>query len=212
MPGNALYWRGWSESQLASFQGDQGNSNHCAKYAAASALNLLYGKRDDGRELISWVQARPLKGTGRYTIFGNDNGSLVFQAANLLRQLARMRGISPRVEVRISGLSDLLDLLKEENSLALISLTYWQGKEPLIARGKNTASSLGPARWVGGHIMIPAAYDPGHINQAGMGTPWGFLSSWGAMDQLYWMTEWEFQRTWGSFSVFNSVVIDKSED
>ena len=212
MPGNALYWRGWSESQLASFQGDQGDSNHCAKYAAASALDLLYSKRDDGRDLVSWVQNRPLRGTGRFTIFGNDNGSLVFQTANLVRQLARMRGITPQVNCRVNSLPDLLDLFNDEDSLALVSLTYRQGKEPLIARGQNTASSLGPARWVGGHIMIPAAFDPGHVNQAGMGTPWGFLSSWGSKNQLYWMTEWDFQRSWGSFSLYNTVIVGKSED
>jgi hypothetical protein len=209
MPGNALYWRDWSESRLASFQGDQGGSNHCAKYAAATALNLLYGTNLDGGDLVSWVQSRPLMGTGRYTIFANDNGSLVFQNANLLRQLARMNGISPRVSCRIARPSDLHSLFLEKNTLALVSLTYWQGKEPLIARGENTKSSLSPARWLGGHIMIPAAYDPSHYSQSGNSTPWGFLSSWGSKEQLYWMAEVDFQRTWGQLSIFNTVTVSK---
>jgi hypothetical protein len=212
MPGNALYWRDWSEAQLAAYQGDQGGSNHCAKFAAASALNLLYEKQVAGEDLVSWVEARPLKGTGRYTIYGNNNGSLVFQTANLLRQLASMLGISPRIQCQISDTSDLLTFLTQEHTLALVSLTYFQGNEPLIARGHNITSSLGPARFLGGHIMIPAAFDPAHVNQVGTGTPWGFLSSWGSNDQLYWMTESDFQRTWGSFSIYNTVIVDKKED
>ncbi len=212
MPGNALYWRDWSEARLAAYQGDQGSSNHCAKFAAASALKLLYEIQVAGEDLVAWVQDRPLKGTGRFTIFGNNNGSLVFQTANLLRQLARMLGIIPRIQCRISDTSDLLALLTEANTLALISLTYFQGNEPLIAKGQNITSSLGPARFLGGHIMIPAAFDPGHVNQFGIGTPWGFLSSWGSNDQLYWMTESDFQRTWGLLSIYNSVIIHRSDN
>ena len=212
MPGTALYWRDWSESQLASYQGDQGSSNHCAKFAAASALNLLYGTELNGGVLVSWIQDRPLKGIGRYTIIGNNNGSLVFQTANLLRQLARMGGVSPRVKCRRINLPGLLSILQKENTLVLVSLTYWQGKEPLIAKGQNTVSSLAQARWVGGHIMIPVAYDPGHINQAGYGTPWGFISSWGFGNQLYWMAENDFKKTWGQLSIFNAITVGRAED
>lgn len=212
MSGTARYWRDWSESQLASYQGDQGSSNHCAKYAAASALNLLYGTNADGGELVSLIEDRLLKGTGRYTILGNDNGSLVYQAANLLRQLARIQGVYPRVRCRRIDRIGLFSLLKEDKTLALVSLTYWQGKEPLISKGKNTTSSLASARWVGGHVMIPAAYDPDHINQAGYSTPWGFLSSWGSEDELYWITENDFERTWGQLSIYNTVTVNRPED
>ncbi|MEJ2448935.1 MAG: hypothetical protein P8Y37_13490 [Anaerolineales bacterium] len=196
MSGTARYWRDWSESQLASYQGDQGSSNHCAKYAAASALNLLYETSADGGELVSVIGDRLLKGTGRYTILGNDNGSLVFQAANLLRMLARLNGVNPRIRCRRIDRNGLFSSLKEDKTLALVSLTYWQGS----------------ARWVGGHVMIPAAYDPDHINQTGFSTPWGFLSSWGSEDELYWMTENDFQRTWGQLSIYNTVTVNRPED
>jgi hypothetical protein len=212
MSGTAQYWRDWSESQLASYQGDQGSSNHCAKYAAASLLNLLYGTNADGGELVSLIEGRLLKGTGRYTILGNDNGSLVFQAANLLRRLAKMQGIYPQVRCQRINRIGLFSLLKDDKTLALVSLTYWQGKEPLISKGKYTSSSLASAHRVGGHIMIPAAYDPDHFNQAGFSTPWGFLSSWGSNDQLYWMTENDFLRTWGQLSIFNTVTVNRPED
>ncbi len=206
-----VYWRDWSESQLAAYQGDQGSSNHCAKFAAASALNLLYGREINGNELVSWVGSRPLKGTGVYTILGNHNGSLVYQTANLLRALARLEGISLQIKCGIGDKTTLLMLLDQSASLALVSLTYFRGKEPLIARGEKTTSALGSTRWVGGHIMILAAYDPDHHNRAGISTPWGFLSSWGADDQLYWMTENDFLHSWGRLSIFNMVSVSRSD-
>ena len=205
-----VYWRGWSESRLASFQGDQGSSNHCAKFASSSCLNLLYGLNLEGGRLASWVEGRSLRGTGRFTIWGNHNGSLVYQTANLVRALARTAGLSPRVESSRMDAKTLVSQLRDRRSLALVSLTYLEGKEPLIARGGSTVSSLGPARLVGGHIMIPAAFDPGHRDQGGRSTPWGFLSSWGAGDQLYWMCAGEFRRTWGRLSLFNTVTVSIS--
>ena len=210
MISGAVYWRGWPEQRLASFQGDQGSSNHCAKYAAASCLNLLYGLEIPGERLVSRVDERPLKGTGRYTIWGNHNGSLVFQTANLVRTLARMVRLSPRVEISRINHRTLVSLLRDSRGLALVSLTYLQGGEPVIARGGSTSSSLAPARVVGGHIMIPAAFDPGHRDQGGRSTPWGFLSSWGAGDQLYWMSAGEFSRTWGRLSLFNTITVSIS--
>jgi hypothetical protein len=205
------YWRGWSEDQLAAYQRDQGASNHCAKYAAASGLNMLFGIVLSGEDLVDWVESRLLKGTGRYTILGNHNGSLVAQTANLVRELGQQAGLPIRVNYRMWQKSDLLQALQNDSLLTLVTLTYFKGKEPVIARGKNTANSLGPAGLLGGHILIPAAYDSSHKNKAGQSTPWGFLSSWGSADQLYWMTEGEFIRSWGRLSLFNTVVITRTD-
>jgi hypothetical protein len=207
MTENTYYWRGWSEDQLAAYQGDQGASNHCAKYAAASVLNMLFGIVLTGDDLVDWVEARPLKGTGVYTIFGNNNGSLVYQTANLVRELGRQAGLPIQVKNRIYQAPDLLETLQQNNVLSLITLTYFTDQEPIIARGEKTTSSLKSVEWIGGHIMIPAAYDPDHCNTAGQITPWGFLSSWGARDQLYWMTDGEFNHSWGKLSLFNTVTI-----
>jgi hypothetical protein len=206
-----LYWRGWSEDQLAAYQGNQGTSNHCAKYAAASGLNMLFGIVLTGDDLVDWVAARPFKGTGAYTIFGNNHGSLVYQTTNLVRALGRQAGLPIDVKNRRWEISDLLDTLQNGNALSLITLTYFKDQEPVIAKGENANSSLGPTDWAGGHILIPAAYDPDHTNTAGQGTPWGFLSSWGAVDQLYWMTDKAFQSSWGRFSLYNSVSIHRTD-
>lgn len=206
-----LYWRGWSEQQLAAYQQDQGTSNHCAKYAAASALNMLFGIVLTGSDLVEWVESRPMKGTGRYTILGNHYGSLVYQTANLVRELGRQAGLPIAVKSQARRVSDLLEALTEQNSLTLVTLTYFKGKEPVISRGENTISSLAPAGWVGGHILIPAAYDPEHHDQAGRGTPWGFLSSWGSKHLIYWMTDAEFASSWGRLSVFNTVTISRTD-
>lgn len=211
MPDTSSYWRGWSEEQLAAFQQNQGSSNHCAKYAAASGLNMLFGVVLEGGDLVGWVESRPLRGTGRYTIFGSNNGSLVFQTANLVRALGRQAGLPIRVECRSSRLPDLLESLRDPNLVTLVSLTYWRGREPVIARGENTASSLAPAGWIGGHILIPAAHDPGHRNRDGERTPWGFVSSWGAVGQLYWMKEGAFLRSWGRLSLLNTVAITRAD-
>ncbi len=203
------YWRGWPEGQLADFQQDQGKSNHCAKYAAASALNLLYGTGIDGAELVSWLDSKIMKGTGAYAILGNQNGSLVYQTANLVRLAARQRGLNPTVRSGFGTPEDLRQRLEDGNSLTLVSVTYFQGREPVIARGNNTATSLGATRLLGGHLMILAAYDPGHENEAGLKTPWGFLSSWPGNGFLFWMTEADFQRTWGLLSYFNIVTVQR---
>ena len=206
-----LYWRDWSEGQLAAYQGNQGSSNHCAKFAAASSLNMLFGVVLTGDDLVEWVENRPLKGTGRYTILGNHNGSLVFQTANLVRELGQQAGLPIRVQSRNWQVSDLLEALENDSLLALVTLTYFKGSEPVIARAENTTNSLAPADWIGGHILIPAAYDSSHHNKDGQSTPWGFLSSWGSVEQLYWMTEEEFDRSWGYLSLFNSVVITRTD-
>lgn len=205
-----MYWRDWSEEQLAIYQQDQGSSNHCAKYAAASGLNLLFGVVLTGDDLVDWVESRLLKGTGRHTIFGNHNGSLVFQTANLVRELGRQAGLPIQVKSQRWHTPDLLDTLRDNNVITLVTLTYLKGNEPVIARGENTSNSLASPGWIGGHIMIPAAYDSGHCNNAGHNTPWGFLSSWGTVDQLYWMTEEEFLSTWGRLSLFNTVTITRT--
>lgn len=207
---NSICWRGWSEEQLAAYQSDQGPTNHCAKHAAASVLNMLFGLVLSADDLIHWVGSRPFKGTGRYTILGNHNGSLVYQTANLVRELGRQVGLPITVKSRNLRKSALLEILQSQDKLALVTLTYLKGKEPLIARGTNTSSSLAPVSWAGGHILIPAAYDPGHIDQKGLRTPWGFLSSWGAKDQIYWMTEDDFLRCWGKLSIYNTVLITRT--
>jgi len=104
-----IYWRGWTEKQLAFYQQNQGSTNHCGKYAAASALNLLYGTSLTGDSLVDWVNGRYLKGTPLYTIFGNNNGSFIFQAANLkggqfkpLRKIFNMEILFPLFQSLIS--------------------------------------------------------------------------------------------------------------
>lgn len=206
MPNITMYWRGWNESNLAAFQQDQGNSNHCAKFASASAVNLLTGSAIDGNSLVAWLENRLLQGSARYTIFGNDNGSLVFQTANQLRRTGSFAGIDLDIRIKRGKVPDLLDELKDGESVCLVTLTYFQGEEPLIAKGQNTANALAPARWIGGHIMILAAYDAKHQNRVGLPTPWGFLSSWGCTDELYWMADMDFQRTWGRLSFFNMIT------
>ena len=202
-----IYWRDWEERKLAAYQQNQGSSNHCAKFASASAVNLLLGSSFDGSSLVSWLDNRLLRGSVRYTILGNHNGSLVFQTANLVRRLGLLNGIDLEVRIKRGKLPDLLDVLQDGATISLISVTYFKGEEPLISRGQNTAGVLAPARWVGGHIMILGAYDPGHQNLAGVCTPWGFLSSWASKDQLYWMSDEDFQRTWGRLSIFNMATV-----
>ena len=202
-----VYWRGWTENQLAAYQQDQGSTNHCAKFAAASALNLLYGASLEGNSLVEWLSGRLFRGTLRYTIFGNNNGSFVFQTANLVRRLGQQNGLFPIVRSNIGMAETLKDIIKDGSSLAIVSVTYLQNQEPVIAYGKRTTTSLENTRWAGGHVMILGAYDSGHRNDMGILTPWGFLSSWPGRDHLYWMTDEDFQGSWGRLSLYNMVAI-----
>jgi len=202
-----IYWRGWEEGDLAAYQQDQGSTNHCAKYAVATAANLLLGTPFDGSSLVSWLDNRFLRGSGRYTIFGNNNGSFVFQTANLVKSLGLLYGVALEVRTKRGKVPDLLNALKDGGATCLVSVTYFKGAEPLISRGHNTINALAATRWVGGHIMILAAYDSEHHNLAGVCTPWGFLSSWASKDQMYWMSDEGFRHTWGRLSFFNMVTI-----
>jgi hypothetical protein len=204
-----IYWRGWAERLLASYQQDQGNTNHCAKYAAASALNMLYGTSLSGQVLVDWLNDRFLKGTLRYTIWGNNHGSLVFQTANLIRTFGHQNHLLPKVQSRIITREKIKERLQDNNTLVLVTLTYFKGREPIIAQGSKTSSALGNTTWVGGHVMILGAYDPGHLNDAGLPTPWGFLSSWPGKEYLHWMTEEDFKHSWGRLSLFNAVTITR---
>jgi len=207
MAGNSLYWRGWTESRLAHYQQDQGSSNHCAKYAAASALNLLYGTALSGESLVNWLDTRFLKGTGAYSILGNNNGSLVFQTANLIRKLAFQNDLLVAVRCGFGIQTDVRERLRNNNLLTIVTVTYFQGAEPIIAGGTKTTSSLGPSPLIGGHVMILGAYDPVHQNSSGESTPWGFLSSWPNQENIFWMTDRDFHRTWGKLSFFNMVTV-----
>jgi len=207
MADHAIYWRGWEEGALAAYQQDQGSTNHCAKYAAATAANLLLGTSFDGSSLVSWLDDRLFKGSVRYTIFGNHNGSLVFQTANLVNRLGLLNEITFKVSIKRGKVLDLIDTLQDGATVSLVSVTYFKGEEPLISRGQNTGGVLASARWVGGHIMLLGAYDSGHHNLAGTCTPWGFQSSWVSKDQLYWMSDDDFCRTWGRLSFFNMVTV-----
>ena len=207
MSEHGIYWRGWEEGDLAAYQQDQGSTNHCAKYAAATAANLLLGTSFDGSSLVSWLDNRLLKGSVRYTIFGNHNGSLIFQTANLVKRMGLLNGITFEIGIKRGKVPDLINSLKDGGAVNLVSVTYFKGEEPLISRGHNNASSLAAARWVGGHIMLLSAYDTRHHNLAGISTPWGFQSSWASKDQLYWMSDEDFRRTWGRLSIFNMVTV-----
>jgi len=207
MSEHVIYWRGWEEGDLAAYQQDQGNTNHCAKYAAATAANLLLGTSFDGSSLVSWVDNRLLKGSVRYTILGNHNGSLIFQTANLVKRMGLLNGITFQIRLKRGKVPDLINSLKDGGAVNLVSVTYFKGEEPLISRGHNNTSALAAARWVGGHIMLLGAFDTGHHNLAGICTPWGFQSSWASKDQLYWMSDEDFRRTWGRLSIFNMVTV-----
>jgi hypothetical protein len=202
-----IYWRGLEEGDLAAYQQDQGSSNHCAKYASATAANLLLGSSISGDSLVFWLDNQFLKGSFRYTILGNHNGSLIFQTANLVKRLGSLNGIDFKVRIKRGKRHDLFNTLKDGGAVCLVSVTYFKGEEPLISRGQNVASALSAARWVGGHIMILSVYDPEHHNLEGGSTPWGFLSSWASKDQIYWMSDKDFLRTWGRLSFFNMVTV-----
>jgi hypothetical protein len=206
-----IYWRDWPETTLADYQQDQGKTNHCAKYAAASVLNLLYGSSLTGDSLVNWVNSRKLKGTGIYTIWGNNHGSLVFQTANLIRKLGRLNSLHPKIRCGFGTLGDLKSRLHEINTLCLVSITYFQGHEPVVSEGTNTQSSLGSSPVLGGHLMILAAYDIRHKNSADEITPWGFLSSWPSKKNLYWMSEADFKSSWGKLSYFNIITVQKTD-
>ena len=207
MNNRAFYWRGWGESQLAEYQQNQGQTNHCAKYAAATALNLLYGTSIQGGDIVDWLDIRFLAGTPRYTVLGNTFGSLVVQTAEIVRAAARQHNLTPDVSISRGNNSDLISSLQDPNQLEIISITYLKQDLPRVSYGTGISSSLSGPGFFGGHLMLLGAYDPGHLDQNGTPTPWGFLSSWARHEFLYWMTGEDFLRSWGRYSPFRRVTV-----
>ncbi len=208
--GRPRYWRGWPEELLASYQQNQGQTNHCAKYAAAAALNLLYGREITGGELVSWLEKKFLAGTPRYTLFGETFGSLMVQTAAIVHDAARLYGLSPSIRTSRGKAADLMASLEDGNKLELISITYLKRSLPRVSYGASAGNALGGPAFFGGHIMVLGACDPFHLDEEGQAAPWGFLSSWARHDHLYWMTDEDFLSSWGRFSPFRRVTVTRT--
>ncbi len=203
----AFYWRGWDENQLADYQQNQGQTNHCAKYAAAAALNLLYGTSIQGGEIVAWLENRFLDGTPRFTILGNTFGSLVVQTSEIVRAAAALFNLSPKVSISRGSRDDLLTTLEYNDQVDIISITYLKHNVPRISYGTSLRRIIKKPKVFGGHMMVLGAYDPTHLDEMGQPTPWGFISSWSGDEYLYWMPEEDFLRSWGRYSPFRRVTV-----
>lgn len=203
----AFYWRGWDENQLADYQQNQGQTNHCAKYAAAAALNMLYGTSIQGGEIVAWLETRFLDGTPRYTVFGNTFGSLVVQTAEIVRAAAALFNLSPQVSISRGSREDLLTTLDHRNQVEIISITYLNHNVPRISYGTRLKRTIKKPNIFGGHIMVLGAYDPTHLDEMDQPIPWGFISSWSGHEYLYWMPEQDFLHSWGRYSPFRRVTV-----
>jgi len=207
MNDQAIYCQGWSENQLAGYQQNQGQTNHCAKYAAATALNLLYGTSIQGREIVAWLETRFLDGTPRYTVLGNTFGSLVVQTAEIVRAAAARFNLSPEVTISRGGRDDLLETLEYKDQVDIISITYLKHNVPRISYSTKLKRIIKKPKVFGGHIMVLGAFDSGHLDEMDQPTPWGFLSSWSGNEYLYWMPEEDFLHSWGRYSPFRRVTL-----
>lgn len=207
MSTQALYWRSWDENQLAGFQQNQGQTNHCAKYAAAAALNILFDISIQGEDIVDWLETHFLDGTPRYTILGNTFGSLVVQTAEIVRAAASMYNLSPEVSISRGSRDDLLTTLEYDDRVDIISITYLKHNVPRISYGTSLRQIIKKPKVFGGHMMVLGAYDPTHLDEMDQPTPWGFISSWSGAEYLYWMPEEDFLRSWGRYSPFRRVTV-----
>jgi hypothetical protein len=213
----AIYEKGRAEARLAKIQRKQ-IGNRCGQYSAVSAMSLLLEEDIDPGSLKSIVDAHPWK----YSIFGKKEDATVKQIESLINEFATREKLKIKAVLcrkKTISLDDLKAIISDPDRAAIISVTWpkSRGAQPGIYYGDSGRSSqykMDKNFLMGGHFMVAAAFDPNHKSN-GNPTPWGFINSNNDgkkrdTENISWMTESDFIRTWGAFSRYSTIVISKS--
>lgn len=195
-----VYWRGHTEAHLASYQQLQ-LGNNCAQNAIATALNLLFNLNINGNHLAKLIDQTPLVDLLRYRLWPNGPTTPLNQC-HLLEDIARYQGLRLSARLERGSLQSLSAHISNPNSVSLITIGWLPRRAPVITRG-NQSINFNANTGFGFHVMLAAAYDPTHINQAGTTCPWGFINSWlDGGEELFWMSTAHLKSSWGFFTPF----------
>ncbi len=193
------------EARLAKYQQNQGPTNNCAAYALASAFNILYGGQVQGRDVAEYANLSWVRYPFRYRTFP---GLAITpqQQANLANDIAEKAGLSLSAVSSKGTTDDLIRLLDQRGTVVLVTIGWSDdAPRPILATDDETGNyrqlpdgGVWGRLGLNGHTLLIAAYDPGHLDPDGHVAPWGFINSWIERgDKIYWMTEHDFNLTWG---------------
>lgn len=132
------------------------------------------------------------------------------QQAALAEALAAQNGVAVAAQSMRGTPADLIRFLAEPDTEVLVTIGWSKESVPEILYPEGKFKPLGdPGQFkilgfafdvFAAHVMMLGAYDPDHkVMRDGreITVPWGFVNSWkSAGDQLFWMTEDDFQRAW----------------
>jgi hypothetical protein len=185
-------WAGMSESQLASYQTTQ-VGNNCAPNAIAAAFNLLGEPLNiDGNKLGDKISSMGIK----YRLLP-DSATMPFNQVNVINDISKITGqkditLSAK-KLNIQHLSDANAYLSDDDSIILYTVYWTSLNSPKIISGSGL-NNLSDKKLIDGHTMVYIAYDPTHVSNGGVGTPYGFLNWWDdttliPAKKLTWMSE-----------------------
>lgn len=209
-----VYAGGLTEADLAALQQAQ-EGNNCAKYAIASALNMLGFGYFSGKSIKDWAIPNPFLSVP--IISATTPG----QQINILNELAKYNDLPITAEALKVTPSDLKVWLHDPNEVVIVTIGWDDNDIPIITRDSSDASGNPdrPAEGIGwgAHSVVLASYDPTHVDAAGNPAPWGFVNSWtNGGNEIYWMTDADFTQALEYDIPFgvgsnNAVVITKTD-
>jgi hypothetical protein len=183
-----------SEVNLAAYQRKQ-IGNTCSFHAITAGIKLLLNFDIDPIALSQEINR--LWWQGRFMRIAPNWAVTPHMQVRIIRYLARTRQLPIRAKF-IHGTPEILhQILSDSQKLFVPIVTIvWCGRRPDIYYGNAHRNSM-RTNIIGGHSMIPAAYDPEHISQGGSITQWGFINSWkDQANHLFWMRENDFYAAW----------------
>lgn len=204
-----IYEEGYSIADLAGFQEDQGSTNNCGEYAAAAALDMLFGGNQfTGTDLTTFADAS----TNLLPWFGRrmfPNGpTMPPQQANLINDYAAANNLPVHATATTTDRAGLLQMLQQPDQTLMITISYGNDWQPTLTSDGGNYSPAPPGILpYNGHVMVLAAYE-----ENGGNPRWGFVNSWadGATStDVFWMNDADFQRAWNydGFGMGNNNVV-----
>jgi RHS repeat-associated protein len=193
-----IYWGGYTEARLASFQETQ-TGNNCALNAISAGFKLLGSPLPISGNDLGEITSK----MGILYRLGSLGGTMPFQQVNVINNIA---ALTDRGNLSITGYLDrTTDLslatmnLSNKKMVSLITI-YWMKNQGAPAISNSSNYSANNSKYlINGHTMVYVAYDPDHRDANGEITSYGFLNSWEAnpyntLSTISWMSANELEK------------------
>ena len=167
-------YSGLTETQLVNkYQQDQGRTGYCASYAISTGLNMLYGTRTTGSDVVDAFDNGLIPNWPTFSWLPDGSAVLPYQQAAIVDTYSQT----------ILGQSDHLPIAETRNLSTADTIRTLSNPNQVVLFTYNTQTGHPTS----GHVVVLAAYNPSR--------GFGFLNSgYGRNDRtLTWMHIGEFQ-------------------